>query len=54
MKRYFGILVILGVCFFVTSCGIKPDSMEPPPGAEGKQYPHTYPDIANDPSPYSH
>jgi hypothetical protein len=32
-------------------CGVKPGSVDPPPGAEQQVYPETYPDTATDPEP---
>jgi len=34
----------------LSGCGIKPDSLEPPPGAEEKVFPRTYPDPSTDPA----
>ena len=53
MRDCFNILVTIAVLILLTSCGIKPSAVEPQPGAESKVYPRTYPDISNDPRPYS-
>lgn len=54
MKHSFNILTIVVAALLLSSCGIKPDSLEPPPGAENKTFPRTYPDLSSDPRPYSH
>ncbi|MCB9991691.1 MAG: hypothetical protein H6867_10055 [Rhodospirillales bacterium] len=41
----------LCIALSLSSCGIKPDSVEPPPGAESKEFPRTYPDPSTDPKP---
>ena len=33
---------------FTTSCGIKPDRLPVPDGADSSAYPRTYPDIETD------
>ncbi|MCB9988944.1 MAG: hypothetical protein H6868_06370 [Rhodospirillales bacterium] len=33
------------------ACGIKPNSLDAPPGVENDTYPRTYPDVSTDPSP---
>lgn len=49
MKRRFFILTMAAL--LLSGCGIRPNSLEPPAGAEGKTYPRTYPDLSNDPAP---
>lgn len=36
-------LSALLLLFAVTSCGVKPSSVEPPEGKEGSTFPRTYP-----------
>ncbi|QQG37488.1 MAG: hypothetical protein HYS17_08770 [Micavibrio aeruginosavorus] len=38
-------LMSMGLC----GCGVKPDSLSPPPGAEETVFPRTYPDPSTDP-----
>ena len=35
----------------LSGCGIKPSSVDPPPGAENLKFPRTYPDLSTDPGP---
>ena len=30
-------------CLTLAACGVKPGDVDPPPGAEGSTFPHTYP-----------
>lgn len=46
--------LMLAICIattlvITTSCGIKPENVDPPPEAENKVFPRTYPDITTDP-----
>jgi hypothetical protein len=45
------IFALLILVLPLTACGIKPDHVDPPPGAESLVYPKTYPDISTDPQP---
>ena len=54
MKRsspLFYIVMVLCLSTLLCGCGIKPQNLSAPPGAEGQQYPRTYPDTATDPRP---
>lgn len=43
--------VLIALSTALTGCGIKPGSVEPPPGAEDRVFPRTYPDPSTDPRP---
>lgn len=44
MRKKLGkFLFVLMLSVPVMACGVKPDSMEPPPGAEDTPFPRTYP-----------
>jgi len=43
--------VFLSLSATLSGCGIKPGSVEPPPGAEDRVFPRTYPDPSTDPTP---
>ena len=47
MLRYVLMIVLLSL----TACGIRPDEVDPPPGAEKVVFPRTYPDPSPDPRP---
>lgn len=42
---------VFGASLVLAGCGIKPDTLDPPPGAEGKVFPRTYPDPSTDLTP---
>lgn len=39
----YGLGLALLATLLLGACGIKPGSVEPPAGAEGKEFPRTYP-----------
>lgn len=43
------ILVFLCLSTALSSCGVKPKEVDPPPGAENRTYPNVYPDLRTDP-----
>lgn len=54
MLRFVCVMSFLCALITLAGCGVKPDSLEPPPGTAPNSYPRTYPDIATDPIPHSH
>lgn len=52
--RIMSFLWVLAALGTLVGCGVKPDSLEPPPGTAPDSYPRTYPDTSTDPIPRSH
>ena len=52
LKRTLAILVAMIIPFaMLGACGVKPESVESPAGAEHDTFPNTYPDVSTDPAP---
>lgn len=45
--------IVLSLCMAVllTGCGVKPVSVDPPPGVKKDTFPRVYPDPKTDPQP---
>ncbi len=37
------VFLLGSLLLIVAACGVKPSSVETPPGSEGSSFPHTYP-----------
>ncbi len=44
------VILFLG-CIILGGCGVKPNRVDPPVGAEQSEFPRTYPDLSTDPAP---
>ncbi|MCB1650823.1 MAG: hypothetical protein KDI46_02100 [Alphaproteobacteria bacterium] len=44
-------LVLALICLGLCACGIKPQDVSAPEGADQTAFPKTYPDLKNDPQP---
>lgn len=43
LPRKYGLWLALLATVLMTSCGIKPNKLEPPPGSKESGFPRTYP-----------
>ncbi len=48
-KAFCHLVRLAALGFGVSACGIKPGTVDPPPGTEGTKFPRTYPDPSTDP-----
>ena len=51
LKKLCLALTLVVLAFGLSACGKKPKDVDPPLGANPKDYPRTYPDPATDPKP---